>query len=52
MTIAWAEFTPWNSLPGGVLIGLAASVLLLANGGIARISGILGNILQRNGAGP
>ncbi|PLW84008.1 YeeE/YedE [Kineobactrum sediminis] len=52
MTIAWAEFTPWHSLAGGLLIGLAASVLLLANGKIAGISGILGNILQRSGAEP
>ncbi len=35
-----AEFTPWSSLLGGLLIGAAASLLLLANGRIAGISGI------------
>lgn len=48
MEIAWSVFTPWHSLAGGLLIGLAASVLLLANGQIAGISGILGNLLQRS----
>jgi uncharacterized protein len=50
MDIAWSVFTPWHSLAGGLLIGLAASVLLLANGQIAGISGILGNLLQRSKA--
>jgi uncharacterized protein len=34
------------SLLGGVLIGLSASVLLLFNGRVAGISGILGGILR------
>lgn len=46
MTIDWANFTPWMSLLGGVMIGLAAALLLLFNGKIAGISGILGGILQ------
>lgn len=41
MTIDWGHFTPWLSLAGGVLIGLAAAVLLLTNGRVAGISGIL-----------
>lgn len=45
--IAWAEFTPWSALAGGVLIGLAAAGLLLFNGRIAGISGILGGLLSR-----
>ncbi len=49
MDIAWSVFTPWHSLAGGLLIGLAASVLLLANGKIAGISGILGSLLQPGG---
>ncbi|MEQ9395244.1 YeeE/YedE family protein [Haliea sp.] len=49
MDIAWSVFTPWHSLAGGLLIGLAATILLLANGQIAGISGILGNLLQRSG---
>lgn len=47
MVIDWAQFTPWPALAGGVLIGLAAAVLLLFNGRIAGISGIVGGLLQR-----
>jgi uncharacterized membrane protein YedE/YeeE len=39
------EFEPISAIVGGLLIGLAASVLLLANGRIAGISGILGRTL-------
>jgi uncharacterized membrane protein YedE/YeeE len=46
MIIDWAHFTPWSSLAGGVLIGLAAALLLLFNGRIAGISGILGGLLE------
>ncbi len=35
------EFTPVSSALGGALIGLATSLLLLANGRVAGISGIL-----------
>ncbi len=35
-----------NSLVGGVLIGLAATLMLLLNGRIAGISGILGGVLS------
>jgi uncharacterized membrane protein YedE/YeeE len=45
MTIDWANFTPWTSLAGGALIGLAAALLVLFNGRIAGISGILGGLL-------
>ncbi len=38
-------FTPWTALAGGLLIGLAASVLLWLNGRIAGVSGILGRLL-------
>lgn len=47
MTIDWTGFTPLTSLAGGALIGLAAAVLLLFNGRIAGISGILGGLLQQ-----
>jgi uncharacterized membrane protein YedE/YeeE len=40
------HFTPVASLVGGALIGLSASLLLLCNGKIAGISGILGGILR------
>lgn len=46
MTIAWNEFTPWASLAGGVLIGIAAAMFLLLNGRIAGISGVLGGLLK------
>lgn len=39
------DFTPYSALAGGVLIGLAASVLLIGYGRIAGISGIAGNLL-------
>ncbi|OBV37547.1 YeeE/YedE family protein [Janthinobacterium psychrotolerans] len=46
MQIAWQHFTPWTSLAGGMLIGLAAAVLILFNGRIAGISGIVGGLLR------
>ncbi len=42
-------FTPWSSIAGGALIGIAASVLLLFHGRIAGISGILGESLRGGG---
>ncbi|WP_437680125.1 YeeE/YedE family protein [Sorangium sp. So ce131] len=41
------EFTVTGPLLGGALIGLSASLLLLFNGRIAGISGILGGLLVR-----
>ena len=46
MTIAWQHFTPWASLAGGMLIGLAAALLILFHGRIAGISGILSGLLR------
>ncbi|MES2756945.1 MAG: YeeE/YedE family protein [Pseudomonadota bacterium] len=46
MMIDWNHFTPWASLAGGALIGLAAALFLLFNGRIAGISGILGGLLR------
>ena len=40
-----AHFTPGASLVGGFVLGAAAAVLLLFNGRIAGISGILGGLL-------
>jgi uncharacterized membrane protein YedE/YeeE len=51
MTIDWLHFSPWSALAGGALIGLAAALLLLANGRIAGISGLLGSLLARGGEG-
>ena len=49
MYIDWQSFTPWSSLVGGILIGIAASVLILFNGRIAGISGIIGGLLKPSG---
>lgn len=46
MTIDWLHFTPMSALLGGALIGLSAALLLLLNGRIAGISGIVGGLLQ------
>ena len=45
MSIDWANFTPWASLAGGAMIGLAASAFVLLNGRAAGISGSLGGLL-------
>lgn len=39
------DFTPISALAGGALIGVAASLLLIAAGRIAGISGITGGLL-------
>jgi len=46
MTIDWTHFTPWLSLAGGLLLGIAAALLILLNGRILGISGILGGLLR------
>lgn len=46
MHIDSLHFTPWASFTGGILIGLATALLLLANGRVAGISGILGGLLR------
>ena len=46
MHIDWNHFTPWASLLGGVLLGLAASLFILVNGRILGISGIVGGLLR------
>jgi hypothetical protein len=40
------NFTPVSGLVGGLLIGAAAALLLLTNGRIAGISGIMGGVLN------
>jgi uncharacterized protein len=39
------DFTPWSALMGGALIGLGATVLLVASGRIAGVSGIMAGLL-------
>lgn len=46
MTIDWTHFTPWTSLAGGLLLGLAAALFILVNGRILGISTILGGLLR------
>ena len=46
MSVDWNAFTPWSSLAGGVLIGVAAAMFALLNGRIAGISGVLGGLLK------
>ncbi len=46
---AMDQLTAGSALTGGMLIGLAASLLLLCNGRIAGISGIVGGLLDRRG---
>jgi len=45
MTIDWTHFTPWVSLGGGLLLGVASALFILINGRILGISGILGGLL-------
>jgi uncharacterized membrane protein YedE/YeeE len=45
MSIDWTHFTPWSSLAGGLLIGLAAAMLVLLSGRIAGVSGIVGGLI-------
>ncbi len=47
MQINWAEFTPILSLLGGMLIGGAALLLMLANGRVMGVSSILGGLLGK-----
>jgi len=50
MTIDWTHFTPWLSLGGGILLGLASAAFILVNGRILGISGILaGPVVPRLG---
>ena len=52
-TMTVTEFTPLASTIGGALIGLAAVMLMLFNGRIAGISGILGRLFPPyDGADP
>lgn len=45
------NFTPLASLAGGLLIGVAAALLILVNGRIAGISGIAGGLLSSQAGG-
>lgn len=45
MNLDWAHFTPWASLAGGIILGVASAIFILINGRILGISGILGGLL-------
>jgi uncharacterized membrane protein YedE/YeeE len=45
MNLDWAHFTPWSSLSGGIVLGIASALFILINGRILGISGILGGLL-------
>ncbi|KVM80003.1 YeeE/YedE family protein [Burkholderia stagnalis] len=49
MQLDLTHFTPWLSLAGGVLIGLAAAWLVMFNGRVAGISGIVVGLLAPGG---
>ena len=46
MSIDWQHFTPWTSLGGGILIGIAAGLLILTSDKILGVSGILGGLFK------
>jgi uncharacterized membrane protein YedE/YeeE len=45
MTIDWSAFTPWSAATGGLVIGIAAALLVLVNGRVAGISGFVAGLL-------
>jgi uncharacterized protein len=46
MTMEWVAFTPVSAAIGGALIGCAVAMLLLLNGRVAGVSGIVGGLLR------
>lgn len=47
MEIDWINFTPFASLIGGIILGLASALMLILFGKIMGISGIIGTALDR-----
>jgi len=47
MEIDWVNFTPFASLLGGIILGLASALMLILFGRIMGISGIVGTALER-----
>ena len=46
MFINWSQFTPWSALAGGAVVGIAVASLMLLNGRVAGISGIVGGLFK------
>lgn len=46
MQIDWINFTPWQSLAGGALIGIAAALLINFNGRVMGASNIVGGLFR------
>lgn len=46
VTIDWGSFTPASAAIGGVVIGIAVTILVLLNGRVAGISGIVGGLFR------
>jgi len=46
MTLDWTAFTPTTAALGGALIGLGAAMVVLLNGRVAGVSGMLGGLLS------
>ena len=48
MNIDWAHFTPFASLTGGIILGIASAIFILVTGRILGISGIVGIGIQQS----
>jgi uncharacterized protein len=46
MSIDWMHFTPWSAAAGGLVLGVATALLVLLNGRVFGISGILGGLVR------
>lgn len=46
MSIDWSQFTPLASAAGGLMIGTASALLLVLDGRVAGVSGIVGGLLR------
>jgi uncharacterized protein len=46
MSIDWMHFTPWSAAAGGLVLGVATALLVLLNGRVLGISGILGGLVR------
>ncbi|MBY0532039.1 MAG: YeeE/YedE family protein [Xanthobacteraceae bacterium] len=52
MKIDWLNFTPWPSLAGGLLIGLAAALFINLNGRVMGASSVIGGLFPPRGDAP